>query len=104
MKERFFGENIREAYRILREDKMSDKIEVTGIEIKINGNKATLNIEDAWELKRELDKLLHAESVPYPYPVYPGPVSPLEWFVAKPYMTWGSHTGDPLPDPSITIC
>ncbi len=50
---------------------MSDKIEVTGIEIKINGKKISINIEDAWELKRELDKLLHVESVPYPYPIYP---------------------------------
>lgn len=49
---------------------MSDKIEITGLEIKIDGKPALLSIEDAWELKRELDKLLHAESIPCPYPYY----------------------------------
>ncbi len=75
---------------------MSDKIEITGIEIKINGKKIKINIEDAWELKRELDKLLHVESVPYPYPVYPNPIAPYIPYVpyTEPYIypTWGNGT------------
>ena len=73
---------------------MADKIEVTGIKIKINGNKATLSIEEAWRLKRELDKLLHTESVPYPYLVYPGPYIPYVPYT-EPYIypTRGDSSG-----------
>ncbi len=86
---------------------MSDKIEVTGIEIKINSKKIKINIEDAWELKRELDKLLHTEPypTPYPNPVLFLPYGPYVPYEVRPYeITWGSHTGDPLPEPTITIC
>lgn len=68
---------------------MADKIEVTGIEIKINGKKVMLSVEDAWGLKRELDKLLHTESVPYPYP---WPVSPF-----TPYIPYVPYTTDTRP-------
>ena len=68
---------------------MSDKIEITGIEITINGKKFTLHIEDAWELKRELDKLLHTESVPYPWPVEPIP--PYVPYVPYYETTWGNN-------------
>ncbi len=47
---------------------MSDEIKVIGLEIKVDGKKLTLSIEKAWELKRELDKLLRVEPFPFlPY-------------------------------------
>ena len=61
---------------------MLDEIKVTGLEIKIDGKKRTLSIEKAWELKRELDKLLHTE--PYPTP-YPNPVPFLPYIPYVPY-------------------
>jgi len=71
---------------------MSDKIEITGIKVKINGNKATLSIEEAWELKRELDKLLHTESAPYPYPWPVDPILPYVPYVPYYETTWGDGT------------
>ena len=89
---------------------MSDEIKVTGLEIKIDGKKRTLSIEKAWELKRELYKMLHTESVPYPYPVYPNPVLPYVPYVpyTEPYITWGNGNSDSAGsypfDSKITLC
>ena len=73
---------------------MPDKIEITGIEIKINDKKVTLSTEDAWQLKRELDKLLHTQSLPCPCPWPVEPISPYVPYVpyAEPYITWDSGT------------
>lgn len=73
---------------------MSDKIEVTGIELKINGKKYVLKVEAAWGLKRALDEMLRTESVPYPYPVYP-PVAPIQPSIQNPYEPqWDYTTSD----------
>ena len=74
---------------------MSNEIKVIGLEIKVDGKKLTLSIEKAWELKRELDKMLHVEPYPTPYP-NPVPILPYAPYVpyTEPWATWSDSISD----------